>query len=171
MVRAVAEQDPVGVRDFFVRFQDRIIFGSDLVVGDKYDWDHYASRIGALQKTWETQYRGESPIEDPDAGKGFDPKTGRFNEAAADGIPSSPASICRRKCSKKSTAKTPSASGPNNPSRGKTEPRLSGNDQASRGVFAGNKIPAPAYDGPFSSSCSRNVPARFPYLCTDEYGT
>ncbi len=87
MVRAVAEQSAQGLRDFFIRFQDRIVFGSDVVVGEKYDWDHYASRYWALQMTWETGYRGESPIEDPDGGRGFDPATGTFDAEKADGIP------------------------------------------------------------------------------------
>lgn len=87
MVRAVAEQNAARVCDFFIRFQDRILFGSDLVVGEKYDWDHYASRYWALEMTWETAYQGESPIEDPDAGKGFDPRSGQFDAAKADGIP------------------------------------------------------------------------------------
>jgi hypothetical protein len=87
MVRACAEQSASAVRDFFVRFQDRILFGSDIVVGDKYDWDHYASRYWTLQKTWESSERIESPIEDPDGGKGFDPRTNTFDEAKADGLP------------------------------------------------------------------------------------
>ena len=36
---------------------------------------------------WETNYRGECPIEDPDGGKGFDPRTGEFVAAKADGVP------------------------------------------------------------------------------------
>jgi len=87
MVRAVAEQSAAAVRDFFVAFQDRIIYGSDLVVGDKFDWDHYASRYWALQMMWETGYRGESPIEDPDGGQGFEPGRGRFDAGKADGVP------------------------------------------------------------------------------------
>jgi hypothetical protein len=87
MVRAAAEQSPRAIRDFFIQFQDRILFGSDLVVGEKYDWDHYASRYWALQKVWETDERGESPIEDPDGGRGFDPATGTFDAGRADGIP------------------------------------------------------------------------------------
>ncbi len=85
IVRAVAEQSVEAVRDFIVGYQDRIVFGSDLVVGDKYDWDHYASRYWVHQKLWETDFRGESPITDPDAGKGFDPKSGTFDAAKADG--------------------------------------------------------------------------------------
>jgi len=87
MVRAVSEQEGARVRDFFIRFQDRILFGSDAVVGDKFDWDHYASRYWALQMTWEGTYRGESPIDDPDAGRGFIPNTGAFVQEKADGIP------------------------------------------------------------------------------------
>lgn len=55
------------MRDFFIKFQDRILFGSDLVVGDRFNFDHYASRYWVHQTQWETPYRGESPIEDPDA--------------------------------------------------------------------------------------------------------
>jgi hypothetical protein len=87
IVRAVAEQSPAAVRDFIIAFQDRILFGTDLVVTDQYDWDHYASRYWTLQKLWETSARGESPIQDPDAGQGFDPRTGTFNPARATGIP------------------------------------------------------------------------------------
>lgn len=87
IVRAASEQPAQGIRDFIIAYQDRILFGSDLVVGDKYDWDHYASRYWAHQKLWETDYRDQSPIEDPDAGKGFDPRTGTFNPAHADGVP------------------------------------------------------------------------------------
>jgi len=87
MLRAATEQSAQDVRDFFVSFQDRIVFGSDLVVGEKYDWDHYASRYWALQKLWDTNYDGESPIDDPDGGKGFDPKSGRFDEMKSDGLP------------------------------------------------------------------------------------
>jgi predicted TIM-barrel fold metal-dependent hydrolase len=87
IVRAVAEQPTKAVRDFILHYQDRIVWGSDLVVGDKYDWDHYASRYWVHLKLWETDYRGQSPIEDPDAGAGFDPKTGSIDTSKADGIP------------------------------------------------------------------------------------
>ena len=66
VVRAVSRQ-PAAVREFMMRNQDRILFGSDLVVAKDYDFDHYASRYWAHQMMWETDYRGESPIEDPDA--------------------------------------------------------------------------------------------------------
>jgi predicted TIM-barrel fold metal-dependent hydrolase len=87
IVRAVAEQSPAAVRDFIITFQDRILFGTDLVVGDKYDWDHYASRYWTTQMLWETSARGESPIEDPDGGQGFNPQTNTFNPAHAGGKP------------------------------------------------------------------------------------
>ena len=70
IVRAVAEQPAKNVRDFIIRNQDRILFGSDLVVTEKYDYDHYASRYWVHQKLWETNYEGESPIDDPDASNG-----------------------------------------------------------------------------------------------------
>lgn len=57
---------PERVRELMIRFQDRILFGSDLVVDDKYDFDHYASRYWTHLMLWETAHRGESPIEDPD---------------------------------------------------------------------------------------------------------
>ena len=67
IVRAVARQ-PELIRAFMIRNQDRILFGSDLVVGEDHDFDHFASRYWVHQMMWETPYRGESPIEDPDAG-------------------------------------------------------------------------------------------------------
>lgn len=65
IVREVARQ-PERVRRFVIENADRILFGSDLVVAEKFDFDHYASRYWAHQIMWETDYRGESPIEDPD---------------------------------------------------------------------------------------------------------
>jgi len=50
-----------------IRNADRILFGTDLVIDDKYDFDHYASRYWTHQMLWETPYRDESPIDDPDA--------------------------------------------------------------------------------------------------------
>ncbi len=66
IVRAVARQ-PEAVREFIIRNQDRILFGSDLVVEAGYGFEHYSSRYWAHLMMWETAYRGESPIEDPDA--------------------------------------------------------------------------------------------------------
>jgi hypothetical protein len=66
IVRETARK-PDAVRELFLRHPTRILFGSDIVTGDTYDFDHYASRYWAHQMMWETEYRGESPIEDPDA--------------------------------------------------------------------------------------------------------
>ena len=88
IVRAVAEAPALqAVKDFILAYQDRILFGSDLVVGEKYDFDHYASRYWVHHKLWETDYRGQSPIEDPDAGKGFNPRSNTIDPAHADGTP------------------------------------------------------------------------------------
>ncbi|MGN6371304.1 MAG: amidohydrolase family protein [Phycisphaerae bacterium] len=87
MVRAVAEQSPTAVRDFFIAFQDRIVFGSDNVALNERSFDHYASRYWAHLKLWESDYDAESNIDDPDAGKGFNPKTGQFDPAKADNLP------------------------------------------------------------------------------------
>lgn len=67
IVREVARQ-PERVKDFVTRNANRVLFGSDLVAADRFQsFDHYASRYWAHQMMWETAYRGESPIEDPDA--------------------------------------------------------------------------------------------------------
>lgn len=66
IVRGVAAR-PAAVRDLFLSYPDRLLFGSDLVVADQYDFEHYASRYWAQRTMWETAYDGESPIEDPDA--------------------------------------------------------------------------------------------------------
>ena len=76
MVRGIAQQPVPRVREFFIRYQQRILFGSDLVVGDKYNYDHYASRYWVHQHLWETSYDGPSPIEDPDAPGGVAPLKG-----------------------------------------------------------------------------------------------
>lgn len=67
IVREVACR-PESVRDFLIRNADRVLFGSDLVASDKFQsFEHYASRYWAHRTVWETAYRGESPIDDPDA--------------------------------------------------------------------------------------------------------
>jgi predicted TIM-barrel fold metal-dependent hydrolase len=53
-------------REFFVRNQDRILFGSDQVSGDDREFDFLASRFWCHRKLWETAYIGPSPILDPD---------------------------------------------------------------------------------------------------------
>lgn len=79
---------PTGVMHaFFGKWHHRIIFGSDIVTGDIHlessgdqekqfgaqlasneqeAFDLYASRYWALRTMFETEYRGESPIADPD---------------------------------------------------------------------------------------------------------
>ncbi|HEX8913676.1 MAG TPA: amidohydrolase family protein, partial [Humisphaera sp.] len=65
MVREVsARREPM--REFFIRNQDRILFGSDQVSGDDRHFDFLASRIWCHRKLWETAYTGPSPIIDPD---------------------------------------------------------------------------------------------------------
>lgn len=67
IVRELARQ-PERVREFVIRNSERVLFGSDLVAADRFQtFDHYASRYWAHQMMWESAYRGESPIEDPDA--------------------------------------------------------------------------------------------------------
>lgn len=53
-------------REFFIRNQDRILFGSDQVSGNDRDFDFLASRFWVHRKLWETAYIGPSPIFDPD---------------------------------------------------------------------------------------------------------
>jgi len=53
-------------REFFIRNQDRIIFGTDIVTAPDRQFDFLASRFYALRKLLETGYIGPSPIFDPD---------------------------------------------------------------------------------------------------------
>jgi predicted TIM-barrel fold metal-dependent hydrolase len=65
MVREIsARREPA--REFFIRNQDRILFGSDQVSGDDRGFDFLASRFWAHRKLWETAYTGPGPILDPD---------------------------------------------------------------------------------------------------------
>jgi len=65
VVRETAPQ-PERVREFVIRNAGRVLFGSDLVTADSHDFEHYASRYWVHLKLWESAYRGESPIADPD---------------------------------------------------------------------------------------------------------
>ena len=65
MVREVSARRDVA-RDFFIRNQDRLLFGTDQVSGDDRGFDFLASRFWAHRKLWETGYIGPSPIHDPD---------------------------------------------------------------------------------------------------------
>lgn len=53
-------------REFFIRNQDRIVFGSDQVSTDDRGFDFLASRFWVHRKLWETAYVGPNPILDPD---------------------------------------------------------------------------------------------------------
>ena len=53
-------------RDFFIRNQDRILFGTDQVSGDDRGFDFLASRFWTHRKLWETAYIGPATILDPD---------------------------------------------------------------------------------------------------------
>lgn len=53
-------------RDFFIRNQDRILFGSDQVSTDDRGFDFLASRFWVHRKLWETAFTGTNPIIDPD---------------------------------------------------------------------------------------------------------
>lgn len=65
MVREIsARRDEA--REFFIRNDDRILFGSDQVSGDDRGFDFLSSRFWAHRKLWETAYIGPSPIHDPD---------------------------------------------------------------------------------------------------------
>jgi predicted TIM-barrel fold metal-dependent hydrolase len=60
-------------REFVIRNQDRILFGSDQVSGDDRHFDFLASRWWVHRKLWETAYTGPSPIVDPDLDKDHQP--------------------------------------------------------------------------------------------------
>ncbi|HMB94733.1 MAG TPA: hypothetical protein VKK61_01705, partial [Tepidisphaeraceae bacterium] len=55
MVREISKQRDAA-RDFFIRNQDRLLFGSDQVSGDDRGFDFLASRFWCHRKLWETAY-------------------------------------------------------------------------------------------------------------------
>lgn len=65
MVREISRRRDEA-REFVIRNQDRIIFGTDQVSGDDRGFDFLASRFWAHRKLWETAYVGPTPIYDPD---------------------------------------------------------------------------------------------------------
>lgn len=65
MVREISVRRDAA-REFFIRNQDRLIFGTDQVSGDDRHFDFLASRFWCHRKLWETAYIGPSPIFDPD---------------------------------------------------------------------------------------------------------
>lgn len=54
-------------REFVIRRADRILFGSDLLMGPLHSDAHYASRYHVHQLLWETDREAPSPIIDADA--------------------------------------------------------------------------------------------------------
>jgi len=65
MVREISKHRDEA-REFVIRNQDRILFGSDQVSGDDRGFDFLASRFWAHRKLWETAYNGPANIFDPD---------------------------------------------------------------------------------------------------------
>ena len=65
MVREISARRDAA-REFFIRNQERILFGTDQVSGDERGFDFLASRFWAHRKLWETAYVGTTPILDPD---------------------------------------------------------------------------------------------------------
>ena len=61
---------PDEARAFFLRYADRICFGSDLVVREGLDFTYYTSRFHVQRMMWETGARTRSMIRDPDAASG-----------------------------------------------------------------------------------------------------
>lgn len=90
MVRELSRHEHGPMRDFFAKWKDRILFGSDIVTTDDHvtpkaqraepnmsvfsdladspegAFDLYASRYWSLRAMFETDYDGPSPIADPD---------------------------------------------------------------------------------------------------------
>lgn len=65
IVRELSNQRDAA-RDFFIRNQNRIIFGTDQVTSNDRGYDFLSSRFWVHRKFWETAYIGASPIFDPD---------------------------------------------------------------------------------------------------------
>ena len=85
MLRELSKYPRLEILEFFTRWQGRILFGSDIVAMNEHlnqgsgatetalkasnpdeAFELYASRYWALRTFFETAYRGESPIADPD---------------------------------------------------------------------------------------------------------
>ncbi|MBE3576359.1 MAG: amidohydrolase [Limnochordales bacterium] len=65
LVRELGKQREAA-RDFFIRWRERLLFGTDLVVRPGLPLDHYLSRYWVHQLFWETDVVCPSPIPDPD---------------------------------------------------------------------------------------------------------
>jgi len=59
---------PAESRDFFVRYSDRLLFGSDLVAFKHATFEHHCSRYWVHRFLYERDDMTRSPIEDEDAG-------------------------------------------------------------------------------------------------------
>ncbi|MCK4872313.1 MAG: amidohydrolase family protein [Phycisphaerales bacterium] len=73
MVRELSKHSRDDLLAFLIKWNGRILFGSDIVTTDEHltsdereTFDLYASRYWALRTLLETDYEGESPIADPD---------------------------------------------------------------------------------------------------------
>ncbi|MEM6560612.1 MAG: amidohydrolase family protein, partial [Planctomycetota bacterium] len=69
IARTLSAQRDVA-REFMIRNQDRLMWGSDQVSHPERTFDFYASRWWVHRKLFETAHVGESPIEDPDGEDG-----------------------------------------------------------------------------------------------------
>jgi hypothetical protein len=65
VVREISQRREAA-REFVLRNQDRLVWGSDQVSGDDRGFDFLASRWWCHRKLWETAWIGPSPIFDPD---------------------------------------------------------------------------------------------------------
>lgn len=65
-VREVSRH-PADIAALVCRYPDRFLFGTDLVTRHGLDNEHYASRYWCQRTLWESDWRGTSPIADPDA--------------------------------------------------------------------------------------------------------
>jgi hypothetical protein len=65
MVREISARREAA-REFFIRNQDRILFGTDQVSHDDRGFDFLASRLWCHRRLWESAHIGPSPIHDPD---------------------------------------------------------------------------------------------------------
>jgi hypothetical protein len=65
MVREISARRDAA-REFCIRNQDRLLWGSDQVSGNDRGFDFLASRWWCHRKLWETAYVGPCPILDPD---------------------------------------------------------------------------------------------------------
>jgi hypothetical protein len=54
------------IRSLVTRYADRFLFGSDLVTRHGLPPEHYVSRYWCQRTLWESNWRGPSPIADPD---------------------------------------------------------------------------------------------------------